>query len=154
MDTQYGAPVITACQCVCNTVGFGVFLGSHIKSVVATVSASRACNRRKLSGASESPRESPRCIQAADDTCRGVTRCPHERATDTMRGARLQLFALSVLQGTRVCPVHFDKLTVAFSMYDLQCGVLVCDSECLNCKRKGAFGKNLTRAKIDGFKIT
>lgn len=55
MDTQYGAPVITACQCVCNTVGFGVFLGSHIKGVVATVSASRACNRRKLSGASEVP---------------------------------------------------------------------------------------------------
>lgn len=53
MDTQYGAPVITARQCVC--VGFGVFLGSHIKGVVATESESEACNRRKLSGASEVP---------------------------------------------------------------------------------------------------
>lgn len=54
--------------------------------------------------------------------CQGVTRCPHESAADTIKRARLQLCA-RLEQGTRVCFIHFDKLTVAVIINDLHCSM-------------------------------
>lgn len=69
-----------------------IFGESHIKAVVVTsVGEAGSVTEESRPGVSEVPHESPRCIQAADDTCRGVTRRPHERARRHNKRARLQL---------------------------------------------------------------
>lgn len=95
VDTQYGAPVITVCQCVWHR-RFSVFLGSHIKAVVVTVSASKACNRRKTPGVSEDPVNLP---SAHGHLMICVSRCVmwrlHERAADTITADNRSVLCVS-----------------------------------------------------------
>lgn len=95
---------------VCNTGSLEYFREATWRTSWRQCQRAGARNRRKVHwpGVSEIPPVSPRCIQAAGDTCRGVTRRRHERAADTIReGLAYRSGAVSLLQGTRVRSVHF-----------------------------------------------
>lgn len=116
VDTQYGAPVITACQCVQHR-WFGAFLGSHIKAVVATVSASEACNTRKPPGVSEDPMNLPsahRHLMIRVEVCNMTPSWKSNRHNNSLPVCAV----CSLQQRSRVRSDHFDKLTVVCTIND------------------------------------